>query len=146
MPKGLGLALLFHKCPLLRAAYLEHHGHFVGAHPPVCFCYGHLPWRFNHHSSFSLMGCPGIRPYYAIQSLRGPFSCTVMTHTKPLLLHSCPSYKGLNAVMLQSVAVALPHYPVIARGTSKPQMHHGCAWHKSQDELICDIDNEHPSS
>lgn len=43
IPRGLGLALLFPNCSLLRAARLEHHGPLVGVPLSLCFRYRRSP-------------------------------------------------------------------------------------------------------
>lgn len=130
IPRRLDLVLLFPNCTLLRAARIEHHGHFAGAPPSVCFSTGGLQsslqapplgvgLAFSPYVH-SLMGGPGSRPCGAIHCLQGSFQLHRRNcHTEPLLLRRYPSCKGLDAIAPRGAEVALPHHPVAAGGAFK---------------------------
>jgi hypothetical protein len=102
-------------------------------------CY--LPSGLDRCSGFSLMGGPGTCLCKAVHRFQVHHSDY---YIEPLLLHCCPSYWRLNVIIPRCTAVALPYRPVIARGASNPWMHHGHDIIESQDEILCDIGNEHP--
>jgi hypothetical protein len=71
-------------------------------------------------------------PAWLSTIFRGPSNCTVTTLITPSAATSLLPFIHvvMNTIAPGAAAVALPHRPVVARGTSIPRMHGGCAWRR----------------